>query len=74
MNKIKIKYYTPIINAWDYQLRLCKNIPEIQWIGKVHEILTGYKELVKLPNADWSILHPKQLDRQIKQNELYSKL
>ena len=62
------------INYPDYQLRICKNIPEIQWVGKVHERLTGYTELTELPDSDWSILHPKQLERQIKQNELYSKL
>lgn len=62
------------INYPDYQLRICKNSPEIQWVGKVHERLIGYKNIAELPDSDWSILHPKQLERQIKQNELYSKL
>lgn len=70
--KIKVKYYTPIINFPDIQLRLCKNIPEIKWFGNVHERLTGYKELAIIDNKEWALLHPKTLEKQIRQNELYS--
>ena len=31
------------INWCDYQYRICKNKPEIQWVGKIHETLGGYK-------------------------------
>lgn len=59
----------------DYQGRIYKNSNQIYWIGKVHEKLTGYKAFSKLPALEeYSIYHPKTLDRQIKQNELYNKL
>ena len=36
------------INYPDYQLRLCKNLPTINWENKIHERLNGYKELAML--------------------------
>jgi hypothetical protein len=72
--KIKVKYYTPIINFPDTQLRICKNLPEIKWKGNVHERLDGYKNLALLEGEEWALLHPKSLEKQIKQNELYSTL
>ena len=74
MNNIKIKYYTPIINVWDYQLRVCKNIPEIKWEGKVHERLVGQKNVVPLEGKEWALLHPKTIDRQERQNNYYATL
>lgn len=63
------------INYPDYQLRGCLNKPEISWVGKVHERLSGFHNLQYLPSMkEWSILHDKKLDKQIKQNELYSSI
>lgn len=62
------------INFPDTQLRICKNLPEIKWKGNVHERLDGYKNLALLEGEEWALLHPKTLEKQIKQNELYSTL
>jgi hypothetical protein len=64
------------INYPDYQVRIYKNIPEICWEGKVHETLNIKKEVVSLPygTEDWVLYHPKQIERQEKQNNYYSTL
>ena len=74
--KKTIKYYIPIINYPDYQVRIYKNIPEIYWEGKVHETLNIKKEVVCLPygTEDWVLYHPKQIERQKKQNNYYDTL
>jgi hypothetical protein len=59
----------------DYQGRIYRKNPNISWVGKVHEKIEGHKSFAFLPSEEhWSLLHPKTLNRQIKQNELYSKL
>jgi hypothetical protein len=63
------------INFPDYQWRIYKNIPEIRWENKVHEILTGYKTLSHLPtDLEWCLLHPKTIERQERQNNYYDTL
>lgn len=63
------------INFPDYQWRIYRNIPEIRWENKVHEVLTGYQTIAHLPTEkEWCLLHPKTIDRQIKQNEYYDTL
>ena len=64
------------INYPDYQVRIYKNIPEIYWEGKVHETLNIKKEVVCLPygTEDWALYHPKQIERQEKQNNYYNTL
>lgn len=64
------------INYPDYQVRIYKNIPEIYWEGKVHETLNIKKEVVSLPygTEDWALYHPKQIERQEKQNSLYEQI
>lgn len=63
------------VNYPDYQMRLYKNRPEIVWTGKVHEQLTGHSKFAHLPvNEDFCIYHPKEIERQEKQNAFYSKL
>jgi hypothetical protein len=75
MDKIKIKYYTPIINWCDYQFRLCKNKPEIKWEGKVHERLNGYVTITQLPSEPiLALQHHKTIQKQEKQNSYYDKL
>lgn len=60
------------INSPDYQGRIWRNTSSITWENKVHEKLTGFKTHAMLPVVeDYSIIHIKSLERQIKQNELY---
>ena len=60
------------INFPDYQGRIWKNRPNIMWKNKVHEVLTGYKEHAYLPaEEEFCFYHPKNIDRQEKQNEFY---
>ena len=63
------------INFPDYQWRVYRNTPEIRWENKVHEVLTGYKTIAHLPTEkEFCLLHPKTIERQIKQNMYYEKL
>lgn len=61
------------VNWPDYQWRIYKNISSIKWKNKVHEVLGGFKQYAHLPmEEDYSLYHPKTIERQIKQNEYYN--
>ena len=63
------------INWPDYQWRIWKNKPEIKWVNKVHEKLQGFKTYAALPDIEEvALYHPKDIERQIKQNEYYNSL
>ena len=63
------------VNFPDYQCRILKNVKRIKWKNKVHEVLTGHKSESHLPaNDEYCLIHLKDIKRQEKQNELYSKL
>ena len=63
------------VNFPDYQWRIWKNKPEIKWINKVHERLDGFKTYVTLPpQEEFSLYHPKDIERQEKQNNYYNTL
>jgi hypothetical protein len=63
------------VNFPDYQWRIWKNKPEIKWINKVHERLEGFKTYVTLPpQEEFSLYHPKDIERQEKQNNYYNTL
>jgi len=63
------------VNWPDYQWRIYRNCPEIKWVNKVHERLEGFKTYTTLPmEEDYSLYHPKTIERQEKQNEYYNKL
>lgn len=63
------------VNFPDYQWRIYKNKPEIKWINRVHEKLTGYKEYAALPaDVDFCLEHHKTIARQEKQNAFYDTL
>ena len=63
------------VNWPDYQWRIWKNKPEIKWVNKVHEKLEGFKTYAALPSQEvLSLYHPKDIKRQIKQNEYYNSL
>ena len=60
------------VNWPDYQGRIWRNRPNIMWKNKVHEVLTGYKEHTYLPTEeDFCFYHPKDINRQEKQNNFY---
>lgn len=59
------------INYPDYQMRICVNKPEIKWINKVHEKLTGWKKIAALPEG-YDLIHPKTIERQEIQNNFYN--
>ena len=63
------------VNYPDYQTRICKNVPQIQWTGKVHERLVGDPGMyvMALPEG-FELIHPKDIKRQEKQNAYYSTL
>ena len=63
------------INWPDYQWRIWKNKPEIQWVNKVHEVLKGHKTYAALPAIEEvALFHPKDIERQVKQNNYYDTL
>jgi hypothetical protein len=63
------------INWPDYQWRIYRNDDTITWKNKVHEVLQGFTKYATLPiEEDYSLYHPKTIEKQIKQNNLYSKL
>ncbi len=61
------------INFPDAQARIFKNNGSIKWQNKVHEIITGHKTFVMLPN-NYFIIHRKSIERQEKQNNFYNTL
>jgi glycosyltransferase involved in cell wall biosynthesis len=64
------------INSPDYQARIFRNIPDIKWTGKLHEVITGHIVSASLPYDDetYSIIHRKHIDRWRKQDEFYKTL
>ena len=60
------------VNWPDYQTRIYKNTDDVTWMNKVHEKITGYDTFSNFPAEEqWSLYHPKQIDRQEKQNQFY---
>jgi len=63
------------VNWPDFQWRIYRNTPEIKWVNKVHERLEGFKAYTTLPmEEDYSLYHPKTIERQEKQNNYYDTL
>jgi hypothetical protein len=63
------------INFPDYQCRIWQNKPEIKWKNKVHEVLEGFKTYTALPDVEYfALYHPKTIDKQEKQNQLYNEI
>jgi hypothetical protein len=66
------KYENNRVNWPDYQTRIYRNSPEIQWKNKVHEVIEGYKQFTVLPAVDeLALIHPKTIEKQRNQNEFY---
>ena len=63
------------VNFPDYQTRILQNSLKINWVNKVHEVLTGHNTYAMFPAEEfYCLIHPKTIDRQEKQNTLYSVL
>jgi hypothetical protein len=63
-----------LVNWPDYQMRIYKRNREIRWQRKVHEYISGYKRMSYLPDIEEMNLclhHPKNIERQEKQNKFY---
>ena len=61
------------INYPDWQGRIFRNRPNIRWEKPVHEQLTGFQTYAHLPmEQKYSIIHPKTIERQVKQNKFYN--
>lgn len=60
------------VNYPDYQLRIYKRTDDVLWMNKVHETITGYTTFSNFPMEEhWSLYHPKEIERQEKQNDYY---
>ena len=63
------------VNFPDYQTRLYRRTSEIEWVGNVHERIVNYNTLSVLPaDENYCLYHPKQIERQEKQNAYYDTL
>jgi len=63
------------VNWPDFQWRIWKNHPKIKWVNKVHEVLEGYDFYSDLHEDErFSLYHPKDIERQVKQNKYYESL
>jgi glycosyltransferase involved in cell wall biosynthesis len=63
------------INFPDWQMRLYRNCDWVKWDGLLHSKIEGHKTYIFLPPEElFCIIHHKQLERQIAQNNLYDKI
>jgi hypothetical protein len=63
------------VNFPDYQWRVYKNVSNIKWKNKVHEVLEGFKTSTLLPAEEmYCLYHPKTIAKQEKQNNYYDTL
>ena len=63
------------VNFPDFQFRIYKNSPNINWKNRVHEVLEGFTTISELPLEEpWCLIHDKTIERQEKQNNFYESL
>jgi hypothetical protein len=64
------------VNYPDYQWRIYKNDPRIQWHGEVHEKIIGHSTFAHLPMEEFELAlrHDKTITKQEKQNNYYDTL
>lgn len=63
------------INFPDFQMRIYKNHPRINWVNKVHEKLNGFSKYTFFPQEkEYCLFHNKTIDRQEKQNNFYGEI
>ena len=63
------------VNFPDHQWRIYRNDPNIEWVNKVHEVLTGFEVMSELPpEEEYCLIHEKTIERQENQNKYYNTL
>jgi glycosyltransferase involved in cell wall biosynthesis len=63
-----------IVNFPDFQFRLFKNLPHLNWERPLHEKIEGAKVTTKLPeDYELSIIHNKTIEKQVATNLRYNK-
>jgi glycosyltransferase involved in cell wall biosynthesis len=63
------------VNWPDYQSRIYRNSDLMKWVKPVHEVIIGHKQFSHLPQEEeFCIYHPKEIERQEKQNKFYDAL
>jgi len=63
------------VNWPDYQSRIYANNGHVHWMNKVHETLTNFDTFTRFPAIEeYSLYHPKEIERQERQNDYYNKL
>jgi hypothetical protein len=63
------------VNWPDVQTRIYRRTSEIEWEGKVHERIKGYNTLTVFPQEEeFALYHPKDIERQERQNNYYETL
>ena len=63
------------VNFPDNQSRIYRNSQDLKWVKPVHEIIIGHKQFTHLPELEeYSIYHPKEIEKQEKQNAFYDTL
>ena len=63
------------VNWPDFQWRVWKNHQKIKWVNKVHEVLEGYSTYSNLHEDErFALYHPKDIEKQVKQNNFYNTL
>ena len=63
------------VNFPDYQGRIYRNDKSIYWVNPVHEVVEGAKKVSHFPpQEEFCLYHPKDIERQDKQNELYENI
>ena len=64
------------VNYPDFQWRIYKNDPRIQWYGEVHEKIIGHSTFAHLPmeEPELALRHNKTITKQEKQNAYYDTL
>lgn len=61
-------------NNGDYQGRLFKNLPHLEWKRPLHEKIEGYKVESWFPKEeDFALIHTKTIEKQIETNIGYNK-
>ena len=63
------------VNFPDYQGRIYRNDKSIYWVNPVHEVVEGAKKVSHFPpQEEFCLYHPKDIERQERQNELYENI
>jgi glycosyltransferase involved in cell wall biosynthesis len=63
------------VNWPDMQYRIYRKSDDIKWVNKVHEVLEGFQTLSHLPiQEELALYHPKDIERQERQNNYYDTL